>query len=108
MITFELQNALKNASLKLEEAMNFPQDEPHIESTIQRFEYTFELSWKLMNSILKDQGIETYGIKNIIREANRLGLIDNLDVWFKFALARNQASHIYNEKIAKEVYDVAR
>ena len=103
-----MHKTLVEAVAKLEEAMGFPIDEPHKESTIQRFEYTFELSWKLMNSILKDQGIESYGIRNILREAKKLGLVDDISAWFKYADARNQALHIYNEKIAEDVYNIAR
>jgi len=108
MKTEEVRKTLIDATAKLEEAMEFPLDDPHKESTIQRFEYTFELSWKLMSSILKDQGIESYGIRNILREAKNLGLIDDIATWFRYADARNQASHIYNEKIAEEVYNIAK
>lgn len=108
MKTVELRNNLQNALLKMAEAMSFPEDDPYVESTIQRFEYTFELSWKLISSILKDQGLETYGVKNIIREGARLGLIDNTDLWFEFANARNLSSHIYNQPIAQKVYQVAK
>ena len=108
MKTTELYNQLKKATLKLQEAQAFPNTEPMRESVIQRYEYTFELSWKLMSSILKDQLIETYGVKNVIRESAKLGLIDNVDQWFEFALARNKASHIYLEKIAQEVYLIAK
>lgn len=108
MQTLEIHKTLIEAAYKLEEAMRFPVDEPHKESTIQRFEYTFELSWKLMSSILKDQGIESYGIRNILREAKKLGLIEDISAWFKYADARNQASHIYNENIANDVYNIAK
>ncbi|PIR42163.1 nucleotidyltransferase [candidate division WWE3 bacterium CG_4_9_14_0_2_um_filter_35_11] len=108
MKTDEMYKTLLVAVSKLKEAMSFPIDDPHKESTIQRFEYTFELSWKLMSSILKDQGIEAYGIRNILREANNLGLISDTPSWFKYADARNQASHIYNESIAEEVYNIVR
>lgn len=108
MKTLELYTQLERAVGKMQEALTFPDDEPHKESTIQRFEYTFELSWKLMSSILKDQGIESYGIRNVLREAYKLQLIDNIDVWFKYADARNQTAHIYRESVADEVFRVAK
>lgn len=100
MVTNELKQSLVKAHNKMEEALTFPNTEPMREATIHRFEYTFELSWKLMSSILKDQGLEEYGVKNIIRSAARLGLLDteeDIKLWFEFANARNQASHIYKE-----------
>lgn len=107
MKTKELRNQLEKALVKLKESKEFPEDEPHMESAIQRFEYTFELAWKYMNSRLKDEGISTYGVKNVIREAAKLGLIREVDKWFEFALARNESAHIYREEIAKRVYKVA-
>ena len=108
MKTKELYIQSERALSKIQEALTFPDDEPHKESTIQRFEYTFELSWKLMSSIIKDQGIESYGVKNILREAYKLQLIDDVEVWFKYADARNQTAHIYRESLADEVVAVAK
>jgi len=108
MKTQELYIQLERAVGKMQEALTFPDNEPHKESTIQRFEYTFELSWKLMSSIIKDQGIESYGVRNILREAYKLKLIDTIEMWFKYADARNQTAHIYKQSVADEVVSVAR
>ena len=102
-----LYQSLVKAHKKLEEARSFPDTEPMREAAIQRYEYTFELAWKLMQSILKDQLVESYGVKNILRNAYKLDLIDDLDSWFNYALARNKAAHIYKESVADEVYRVA-
>ncbi len=91
MKTTELYRSLDLALRKMSEAMSFPRSEPMREATIQRFEYTFELSWKLMSSILKDQGNETFGVKNIIRDAARLNLVGNVSRWFEYLVARNKA-----------------
>jgi len=41
---------LKNAFQRLEEAVNKPLlDDIVIDAVIQRFEFTFELAWKVMN-----------------------------------------------------------
>jgi len=108
MITKELYTSLEKALIKFKEALDFPDTEPMRESTIQRFEYTFELAWKLMSSILKDQSLSTYGVKNIIRESAKLGIIQDVQRWFDFALARNLASHIYKEEIAIQVHETAK
>jgi len=107
MKTHHLYKQLQNAVDKLKEAQSFEKTEPLREATIQRFEYTFELAWKLISSIAHDQGIEVYGIKNVIRDGAKLGLIDDTAKWFKYALARNKSSHGYKEEIAIEVYKVA-
>lgn len=105
--TQELYQSLALALKRMQEALGFPRSDPMREATIQRFEYTFELSWKLMSSILKDQGNETYGVRNIIRNAARLGLINNPERWLEFADARNLSSHIYKDEIAAKVFAVA-
>ena len=75
------------------------------DATIQRFEYTFELSWKLIKRFLEShQNTIEPSIKNIFREAGKLGLIDSVEDWFGYLNARNLTSHTYNETTAEEVF----
>ena len=78
------------------------------DATIHRFEYTFELSWKLLKRYFESQNntIEV-NIKNLFREAGKLGLVDSVENWFEYLSARNLTSHTYNESTAEEVYQVA-
>ncbi|MFH1408238.1 MAG: nucleotidyltransferase substrate binding protein [Patescibacteria group bacterium] len=100
----DLEKALK----RLEEALDLTPSEIHQDATIQRFEFSFELSWKLMQAVLRSQGIVCVSPKGCIRDSVRLDLIDNPEVWFGFLEARNLVSHTYNEKQAKAVYGVAK
>lgn len=108
MKTQQLYSTLQKALARFKETSFFPDTDPMKESTIQRFEYTFELSWKLMNSILKDQGIDTYGVKNIIREAFKLKLIENIEIWLEYANARNLTSHLYQEGVVNKIYELIK
>ena len=79
------------------------------DATIQRFEYTFELSWKLLKRYLESQqNVIEPSIKNLFREAGKLGLIDSVEDWFTYLDARNRTSHTYNEATAEEVFIVAK
>lgn len=79
------------------------------DATIQRFEYTFELSWKLLKRYIESEhNVIESSIKNILRESGKLGLIDNVEDWFCYLDARNSTSHTYNETTAEEVFDVAK
>lgn len=98
---------LVRACRRLEEAVELEETEIHRDATIQRFEFTFELSWKLMQSILQYLGVETYGPRNIIREAAKAKLLDDPERWFEFLRHRNLATHTYNEGIARQVYKAA-
>lgn len=81
----DLTKALK----KLEEALKQPETEITRDATIQRFEFTFEMSWKIMQSIAKVNKPKLYGVKAIIREAAALELISNPEAWLNFLEDRN-------------------
>lgn len=99
---------LKKALASLERAISQPLDEFSRDSVIQRFEFTFESSLEAdAESPGQNRPLEDASIKGILREAARLGLIQDLDAWFKFHESRNLTSHTYNEKTAEEVHAVA-
>lgn len=100
----ELFQDLKNAQQKLKQALELPETEINRDATIQRFEFTFELTWKLLNLFIRESGIEVYGPKNTLREAEKLELIQDIDVWFDFLYARNLTTHTYQEETAKEAF----
>lgn len=100
---------LKKALGRLKEAVILPADVTiNQDATIQRFEFTFELAWKLMQSIEKENDINMYGVKIIIREAAKLDLIDDPVKWFYFLKQRNLTVHTYKEEIARKVYQSAK
>ncbi|MBI4925099.1 MAG: nucleotidyltransferase substrate binding protein [Bdellovibrio sp.] len=98
---------LEKALQSLEKAIAQPKNEFTRDSVIQRFEYTFELSWKTLLKVLEsNKEIEDNSIKGILREAARQHLIDQINEWFNLHEARNLSSHTYNEDTAEEVYDL--
>ncbi|MFT5084924.1 MAG: nucleotidyltransferase substrate binding protein (TIGR01987 family) [Lentisphaeria bacterium] len=78
---------------------------------IQSFEFSYELSWKMLSRQLKsDDGEATISVlsrKDLYRFAAKKGLLDEPEAWFVFHKARNETSHTYDEKKANEVYRVA-
>lgn len=73
---------------------------------IQAFEYTHELAWNTIKDFLESRGDkEIYGSKDATREAFRLGLIENGEIWMNMIVSRNLTSHTYNEETAKEIVD---
>jgi len=75
-----------------------------IDGTVQRFEFTFELAWKLANAILNYNGVEVETPRMVIKEAFRAGLITDGDGWIDMLKDRNKTAHIYNEKQALQIY----
>jgi len=98
---------LKKDNQRLKEACQAPATQLNRDATIQRFEFTFELSWKTIQEYIRDQGLDCKSPKSCLREAARLDLIKNLKKWFEFLDNRNQIAHIYNEKLANKVYKKA-
>ena len=70
------------------------------EGTIQRFEYTMELAWKVMADYLEHGGIvfPDKTPRSVIRKAMEAGLIRNGEAWMNAIDARNAMSHTYDFK----------
>ena len=74
------------------------------QGAIQAFEYTYELAWNVLKDFLEYQGqTEIYGSRDAIRQAFRVGLIENGNKWMDAYVSRTKTSHTYNEETAKEV-----
>ncbi len=99
---------LQKALARLKEGIELPFSEVSRDATIQRFEFTFELSWKLMQSIVRENKPEVAGVRTIIRVATDIGLIDDPLVWFDFLDKRNLTVHTYEEAVAQMVYEAAK
>lgn len=67
---------------------------------IQRFEFTHELSWKVMKDFLIFEGIQNIiGSRSAVREALNKDLITNGEVWMDMIETRNITVHASDEKI---------
>jgi nucleotidyltransferase substrate binding protein (TIGR01987 family) len=76
-----------------------------IDGVIQRFEFTFELAWKLLRAKLQYNGIMADTPRAAIKEAFKAGMIADGDGWIDMLEDRNRTSHIYNEMAARAIYD---
>ena len=100
---------LEKALTALAEALSAPKTDLNRDASIQRFEYSFELSWKLLKRYLSENStLIELSIKNVFREGAKLGMIDHLDKWFEYLEARNLTSHTYSEKTAEATYQAAK
>ena len=79
-------------------------DDMYLDATIQRFEFCFELAWKLMKAVLEYEGIEANSPRSCIREGWQQGLISNAEAWLEMMEKRNLSSHTYDENVAREIY----
>lgn len=74
------------------------------DSTIQRFEYSMELSKKLMANYIEYIDVEVKGQKLILKKAFEFDLIDD-EIWFQMLDDRNITSHEYSEELAQELLE---
>lgn len=86
--------------LEVTEADRYIEDlsELELEGVVQRFEYTFELAWKVLQDLLIHKGYEfMLGPNGTMKMALEDGLISNHDAWRRMAKSRNTLSHVYDE-----------
>ena len=74
------------------------------DSSIQRFEFTFELFWKSLKAYAEESGLEAFSPRDSIRIAFQLGVIQDNPEWFRMLEDRNRTSHTYNEATADSIY----
>ena len=71
---------------------------------VQGFEFTFELSWKLLKDYLESKGFKDFhGSKDTFKLAFQEGLINDGEKWMEMIDTRNRSSHTYEESIAKQI-----
>lgn len=104
--------SLEQSIASLKKAIAQPQNEFIRDAVIQRFEYTYEISWKILRRQLsEDQGSEAIKLlsrKELFRVAAEYDYIGNPADWFSYHKARNETSYIYDEKKAEEVFLIAK
>lgn len=73
---------------------------------VQRFEFTHELSWKLMKAYAEYQGYDGIGgSRDATRKAFEMGLISDGQSWMDMIKSRNETSHNYDGSMADDVVD---
>lgn len=97
-------NDLTRANQRLIEVLAMENTEVNQDATIQRFEFTFELAWKLMQQIVQENKRSYRGVKDIIRQSAELNLISSPEDWFQYLEYRNLTSHTYKAEIARTIY----
>lgn len=105
-IADKLENYQK-ALARLNEAVNEAEPTEYVyDSVIKRFEFVYELSWRLMKVMIEYKGgSEPKFPRDVFREAFAGGFIQNGEVWLEMMKDRNLTSHTYNDEHAEAVYD---
>lgn len=116
-------SSLENAIAQLEKSIRFAtsdmarQDADLFEqlrnSVIQCFEFTYELSWKMLKRYLEaisatPEELDSSTFQNLIRLGNEKGLLRSDWLrWKAYRQARTDSSHTYDSSKAEAVYALA-
>ncbi len=107
--TTSLGNAVRRLREGLARHEREPTDEQIRDGLIQRFEFTYELSHKMLRRYLKEiaaspDEIERMPFADLIRTGNAEGLLRNdWPAWRRFREMRTRTTHTYDGKVASQV-----
>ncbi|RME44459.1 MAG: nucleotidyltransferase [Caldilineae bacterium] len=97
---------LEAALGRLQEALQEPEENSLvIDGTIQRFEFVLELYWKTLKRILAYGGIQTHTPRETLRQAYQARWLNDEALWLQMLDDRNRTSHLYNEAMARQIYE---
>ena len=99
----DYQNSVERLSESLKENINI--NSFIVDAVIQRFEFTFEIAWKLMREILLFRGKEVSSPRMAIKEGFKEKFFEDGDDWIKMLEDRNLTSHTYKQDLANEIYE---
>lgn len=105
-LDFKYKN-LERACLRLEEACDVYDGKNDMirDSVIQRFEFTYELTHKTLQELMKYEGVTLQNSfpRTIYKKAFANGLIADEKLWINLLEDRNKTSHMYSESLADEI-----
>ena len=89
-----------------------PDDEELRDAVIQRFEFSYELCWKMLKRRLEldapvPSDIDRLSFPDLLRAGAERGLIADVERWLVYRHLRNLSSHVYDAERAWEVYRAA-
>ena len=102
-------NSFRKSLASLEEAkMKDKNDSFVLSGTAMKFNLTFDLAWKLMNDIIREEHkIVDYTLgspRETLKKAKSLGIIDD-DIWLYMLDDRNNLIHDYDFLIVNEKFE---
>lgn len=103
-----LVRAIESLKRALDRSEADPEDEELRDAVIQRFEYTFELCWKMLKRRLEmdlpsREAVDRLSYRELVRAGVEYGLLDDPTAWFVYRDLRHLTAHTYDEAVASKV-----
>ena len=100
-----IQKDFKEALARLREILRLEPGDVVRDAAIKRFEFTFDLAWKYLKARLEEEkGVVCRSPKDCFRQAYVQKLILYDDFWLTMTDLRNQSVHLYDKKLAEEIF----
>jgi nucleotidyltransferase substrate binding protein (TIGR01987 family) len=93
--------------MTLHEALRAPKSDIVRDAAIQRFEYSYETTWKAAQRFLSErEGLEAHSPTAAVRSSHSVGLLEEptARLGLQMIQDRNLTAHTYNEKLAEDVF----
>ena len=104
-----LSKALDSLGRAVERSQKEPDDEEVRDAVIQRFEYSYELCWKMLKRAIERESpvpaeVDQMSFRDLVREGGERGFIAEVEHWMEYRSQRNITPHTYDRAIAVSVY----
>jgi nucleotidyltransferase substrate binding protein (TIGR01987 family) len=108
-----LERATASLNKALTRATGTPGDEELRDAVIQRFEYTYELCWKMVKRRIETDApvpsaVDAMSFPMLMREAAERGLVEEVTRWLEYREQRNVTAHTYDATKAQSVFETTR
>ena len=96
----------KEAYRRLKEALNIKEESDiKRDAVIKRFEFTYELLWKVYKRMARLQKLDYFSPKACFQFAFKSGLIEDEELFLEIIDTRNKTTQVYSEEEAEKIYD---
>ena len=98
-------DALGHALRRLDESLSFDLSQPLVvDASIQRFEFSIELTWKTLKKCLAIEGGEANTPRESIQQAYAIHWLNDESEWLSMLKDRVLTTQTYKDELALEIY----
>lgn len=89
---------------RLQAALQAAETDLTRDAAIQRFEFCFELAWKVIQEQARREGLDCQSPKGCLKLAYKNQWLSDEAGWLAMLEDRNRTAHTYDETLARAVY----
>ena len=98
------RDSFSHAIVRFNKALMAPETDLSRDAAIQRFEFCFELAWKVIQEQARSEGLDCQSPKGCLKLAYKNGWLGDEAGWLAMLEDRNRTARTSDEALAKDVY----